>query len=301
MDLVIMAAGLGSRFGGLKQLEPVDNNGNFIIDYTVFDAIRAGFDKVIFIIKKENLNAFRNTIGKRIEKRIKVEYAFQELSNFVLEGFDITKRLKPWGTAHAILCAKDYCKDDFAVVNADDFYGKDSLFTIANFLKNNQNKKDFAMVGYKAINTISQNGEVKRGICNIDNGNLVGITESVIKFANKKTYAHAIDSLDEREIDKNTLVSMNLFGFNASIFDYLQEGFEKFLITSKDNLQTCEYFIPTILTQYIKEGKGNLKVLDTDDKWFGLTYKEDFDFVSSGLKSLVEKGEYPNNLWQDEK
>lgn len=299
MDLVIMAAGLGSRFGGLKQLEPIDNNGNFIIDYSIYDAIRAGFDKIVFIIKKENLEAFRGTIGKRIEKRIKVEYAFQEKTSYVPENYDIESRVKPWGTAHAILCAKPYCKDDFAVINADDFYGKDSLMTIAKFLRENQNKKDFAMVGYKAINTISQNGEVKRGICNIDKGNLVGLTESVIRVEKNKTYAHAIDSCDEREIDKNTLVSMNLFGFNASLFDYLQEGFEKFLDKNKANLQNCEYFIPTILTEYIKEGKGNLKVLDTDDKWFGLTYKEDFDFVVNGIKKLVEKGDYSSNLWEE--
>lgn len=299
MDLVIMAAGLGSRFGGLKQLEPIDDNGNFIIDYSIYDAIRAGFDKVVFIIKKENLEAFRATIGRRIEKRIKVEYAFQELTSFVPDGVNIQNRVKPWGTAHAILCAKDYCKDNFAVINADDFYGKDSLLTIAKFLALNTNKKDFAMVGFKAINTVSENGEVKRGICDIHNDNLVGLTESVIRFENNKTYARAIDSSEEREIDKNTLVSMNLFGFNASIFDYLEDGFKNFLIKNKENLQSCEYFIPTILTAYINEGKGNLKVLSTNDKWFGLTYKQDFDFVASGMKKLVERGDYPSKLWQD--
>ena len=294
-----MAAGLGSRFGGLKQLEPVDSNGNFIIDYSIFDAIRAGFDKIVFIIKKENLGAFRNTIGKRIERRINVEYAFQELNSFVPKNIDIGQRVKPWGTAHAILCAKSCCCGDFAVINADDFYGKDSLATIAKFLKTNNDKKDFAMVGFKAINTVSENGEVKRGICDISGDNLVGLAESVIRFENNKTFARPIDATIEKEIDKNTLVSMNLFGFNASIFDYLQEGFEKFLNKNKENLKTCEYFIPTILSEYIKEGKGNLKVLDTDDKWFGLTYKEDFDFVVRGMKGLVDKGEYPKNLWQD--
>lgn len=299
MDLVIMAAGMGSRFGGLKQLEPVDNNGNFIIDYSIFDAIRAGFDKIVFIIKKENLDAFRRTIGKRIEKRIKVEYVFQEKSSFVPAGYNIEERVKPWGTAHAILCAKNNCTGDFAVINADDFYGKSSLLTIANFLKNNKNKNDFAMVGYKAINTISENGEVKRGICNICGDNLVGLTESVISFTNNKTFARAIESEQENEIDKNTLVSMNLFGFNSSIFDYLEEGFKKFLNKHKENLQTCEYFIPTILTEYIEQKKGNLKVLSTDDKWYGLTYKQDFDFVTRGIKSLVDKGDYPRNLWID--
>lgn len=299
MDLVIMAAGMGSRFGGLKQLEPVDYNGNFIVDYSIFDAIRAGFDKVVFIIKKENLEDFKSTVGKRIEKHIKVEYAFQEKNSFVPTGYKTESRNKPWGTAHAILCAKDNCKSDFAVINADDFYGRSSFLTIANFLRQNTNKSNFAMVGYKAINTISKNGEVKRGICNISGGNLVDLTESVIRFENDKTYARAIDKKTEKEIDKNTLVSMNLFGFNASIFDYLKEGFEKFLNKNKNDLQSCEYFIPSILTDYINQQKGNLKVLSTNDVWYGLTYKQDFDFVSKGIKSLVDKGEYPQNLWED--
>ena len=297
MDLVIMAAGLGSRFGGLKQLEPIDNNGNFIIDYSIFDAIRAGFNKIVFVIKKDNLEIFRSTIGKRIEKYIDVEYAFQEKSSFVPKGYNIDARTKPWGTAHAILCAKNNCKGDFAVINADDFYGKSSILTIANFLKNNKNKNNFAMVGYKAINTVTENGEVKRGICNTNGNNLVSLAESVIILRENKTFARKINSNEEKEIDKNTLVSMNLFGFNASIFDYLEEGFKKFLEVNKADLQTCEYFIPTILTEYINQNKGSLKVLTTDDKWFGLTYKQDFDFVSKGIKSLVEKGDYPKNLW----
>ena len=292
-----MAAGMGSRFGGLKQIEPIDDNGNFIIDYTIYDAIRAGFDKVVFVIKRENLDAFRSTIGKRIEKQINVEYAFQDSNSFLPTNIDASARVKPWGTAHAILCAKINVNGKFAVVNADDYYGCSSLVKIAKFLQNNQNNNDFAMVGYKAINTITDNGSVKRGVCKIENGNLKGLTESVIELNNNSLYATEIGTQEQIKIDNNTLVSMNLFGFNKNLFDYLEQGFEKFLQKNKKDLSTCEYFIPTILTTYINEGNGNLKVVETDDKWFGLTYKQDFDLVKEGIAKLVKSGIYPSKLW----
>lgn len=297
MDLVIMAAGMGSRFGGLKQIEPIDDNGNFIIDYTIYDAIRAGFDKVVFVIKRENLQAFRTTVGKRIEKQIKVEYAYQEPNSFLPKNIDASARVKPWGTAHAILCAKDKVDSKFAVVNADDYYGCSSLLKIANFLRKNTAQNDFAMVGYKAINTISDNGSVKRGICEIQNGNLMGLIESAIEQKDGKLFAVEDATKIKRQIDKDTLVSMNLFGFGKNLFDYLEKGFEKFLIKNQKDLSTCEYFIPTILSNYISDGLGNLKVVETDDKWFGLTYKQDFDLVKEGIAKLVKSGIYPSKLW----
>ena len=224
-----MAAGMGSRFGGLKQIEPIDNNGNFIIDYTIYDAIRAGFEKVVFVIKRENLEAFRNTIGRRIEKQIKVEYAFQDSKSFLPAHIDASARVKPWGTAHAILCAKNNVNGKFAVVNADDYYGCSSMVKIAKFLQNNKNENDFAMVGYKAINTITDNGSVKRGVCEIENGNLKGLTESVIELENNNLFATQINSENKKQIQSSTLVSMNLFGFNKNLFDYLEKGFHKFL------------------------------------------------------------------------
>ena len=297
MDLVIMAAGMGSRFGGLKQIEPIDDNGNFIIDYTIYDAIRAGFEKVVFVIKRENLDIFRATVGKRIEKQIKVEYTFQDSNSFLPSNIDASARTKPWGTAHAILCARDKVDKNFAVVNADDYYGCSSLLKIFKFLSANTVENDFAMVGYKAINTISDNGSVKRGICEIQNGNLMGLTESAIEQKDGKLFAVEDATKIKRQIENDTLVSMNLFGFNKSLFDYLEKGFEKFLIKNQKDLSTCEYFIPTILSQYIADGLGNLKVVETDDRWFGLTYKQDFNLVKEGIQKLVKSGIYPSKLW----
>ena len=297
MNLVIMAAGMGSRFGGLKQIVPIDDNGNFIIDYSIYDAIKAGFDKVTFIIKRENFDDFRNTVGKRIEKNIKVEYVFQEANSFVPKHISITQRVKPWGTAHAVLCAKDKVNEDFAIANADDFYGPESFKKIANYLKEKTNNNNFAMVGFKTINTLTENGAVKRGVCNIVNGNLQGLTESVIESKNGKIYKKPIATNIESEIMPETLVSMNLFGFTPKLFDILEKGFEEFLDKNKNDLSTCEYFIPTILTEYINKKYGDIKVLDTNDKWYGLTYKEDFENVKQGIKKMVDMGIYPTNLW----
>jgi len=297
MDLVVMAAGMGSRFGGLKQIEPIDKQGNFIIDYSVFDAIRAGFEKIVFVIKRENYIDFKDTIGKRIEKYIKVEYAFQDLDSYVPSNIKIENRIKPWGTAHAILCAKDKVKGPFAVINADDFYGRGSILSIAEFLKKRKNDDDIAMVGFKVINTITDNGTVKRGICKSIDGNLKNIEENEIKKENNKLFATPIGKNQYVEIAPDTLVSMNMFGFTKNVFDYLEKGFNTFLEANKNDLATCEYFIPTILTQYINENKGKMKLIDTNEKWYGLTYKADFNDVFDGINSLVKMGIYPDVLW----
>ena len=298
MDLVIMAAGLGSRFGSLKQINPIDENGNFIIDYSIYDAIKAGFDRVIFIIKKENFESFDNTIGKRIKPFIQVDYAFQDTNSYLPNEYLNVQRQKPWGTAHAILCAKDKVKTNFAVINADDFYGRESFKVIFDFLKNINLEDENAMVAFKAINTISNNGEVKRGVCKIINNNLRELQESAIKKVNFKLYCKPLNiSENEHEIDNNTLVSMNLFGLHKNIFDYLEKGFYNFLDSNKNDLLTSEYFIPTILTKLINQEKCKIKVLETNEKWFGLTYKEDYNEVYNGIKMLRDKGIYPNSLW----
>lgn len=297
MDLVILAAGMGSRFGGLKQIEPIDCDGNFIIDYTIYDAIKVGFDKVIFIIKEENYDAFRETIGKRIEKQIKVEYVFQDINSYLPKDVKTVNRQKPWGTAHAVLCAKDKVENDFAMVNADDYYGRESLKVMYEFLKNNKQKNNLVMVGYKTINTLTENGAVKRGVCNIVDGNLKGLVESSIEKIENKIIQNPLGTDEKYIVEPNTLVSMNLFGFNKNIFEFLQKGFETFIIANSKDLSTCEYFIPTILTKYVEDKLGDIKVLSTNDKWYGLTYKQDFENVCNGINEMVENGLYPKHLW----
>lgn len=301
MNLVVLAAGMGSRFGGLKQIEPIDKNGNFIADYSIYDAIKAGFKKVIFVIKKENLDLFRQTIGKRIEDQIKVEYVFQDLESFYPKELPFVTREKPWGTAHAILCSKEKVDNDFAIINADDFYGRESFERIYNFLKNKKNEKDFALVGFKVGNTLTENGAVKRGVCKIKDDNILGFTESVIEEISGEIFKKAIGEEKTEKMGRDDLVSMNLFGFTKNLFDFLQKGFEKFIIDNRNDLKTCEYFIPTILTKYVQENQGNIKILDTNEKWYGITYKDDFDAVCKGIKDLVDLGIYPQNLWNNKK
>ena len=302
MELVIMAAGMGSRFGGLKQLEPVDENGNFIIDYSIYDAIRYGFNKVVIIVKKENLEAFRETIGRRIEKHIETKYVFQNNDNFPENIVIPNTRTKPFGTGHAVLCAKDEVSSNFAVINADDFYGNNAFEVVAKFLKNNNQPDRYALVGFEANNTIGESGSVKRGICKQTNGTLETITESSItKTDDGKLVAHAIDGTDatEKEIAPNTIVSMNMFGFTKEFFNHLDFYFNEFLNENKNNLETCEYFLPTVVDKLIKENKVSVDVLNTSSKWFGITYKEDKDEVVAALKKMAEDGIYPKNLWNN--
>lgn len=217
MTLVIMAAGMGSRYGGLKQIENIGPNGEFIIDYSIYDAIKAGFTKVVFIIKEENYEIFRSTIGKRIENYIKVEYVFQNNDNVLVS---IPKeRTKPLGTAHAVLCCKNVINENFAIINADDFYGRDAYFKVGNFIKNNKIDNEFAVIGYNVLETITDNGSVKRGICNIKNNYLISLDESIISKDGDKLSAKTLVGNNEVSVDKNTVVSMNMFGFTPKIFD----------------------------------------------------------------------------------
>ena len=295
-ELLILAAGMGSRFGGLKQLQPVDEKGNFIIDYSVYDAIQAGFNSVTFVIKEETLDIFRDTIGKRIEDKINVNYVFQD-NKGVPEKYKDCSRTKPWGTAHAVLCAKDVVKDNFAMINADDFYGRETFEKAAEFLKNNDNKNNFGMVGFKAKNTLSENGAVKRGVVDIEDGKLTGITECNVEEVGGITIAKPLEKGDARVISPDALVSMNIFGFTPEIFKQLDKGFETFLEAHQDDLSKCEYLIPEVVTEWVSEGKGEVEVLDTNAQWLGMTYREDMPGVIDKIKNLREQGEYPEDLW----
>ena len=296
MTLVIMAAGMGSRFGGLKQIEPIDNNGNFIIDYSIYDAIKCGFDKVVFIIKKENYDIFRETVGSRIESKVKVEYVFQELDNLP-NGYQVPEtRVKPWGTAHAILCCKDVVKENFVIINSDDFYGYDAYKTISTYLKNKTND-NYAMVGYIASNTLTENGSVKRGICQIKDNYLEKITESLVERKGNQIIASPLDGEKPFIIEDNTPVSMNMFAFTPKIFTYIEEHFAEFLEKNKDNIDKCEYLIPDVVFEQIKKGMVKVDALKTTARWYGITYKEDKEQLVKSINDLVQDGMYPTNLW----
>lgn len=300
MELVIMAAGMGSRYGGLKQLDPVDDNGNFIIDYSIFDAIRCGFDKVIFIIKKENYELFRETIGKRVEDKIETVYVFQDNSNIPSNYHVPEDRVKPFGTGHAILCAKNAITSNFAVINSDDFYGYDAFKDASEFLKNNTDDNTFALIGYNADNTFCGAKSVKRGVCSVENSKLASIVESSLaKDESGNIFATPIDGSNNKsfKIEKNQTVSMNLFAFTPKFLEYLEDYFSKFLAQNQDDLSKCEYFLPTVVTTLIAENKVSVDVINTAAVWFGMTYKEDKDLVKQSILGEVEKGLYPNDLW----
>lgn len=272
--LLIMAAGMGSRFGGLKQIEPIGPNGEIILDYSIYDAKTAGFDKAVFIITNRIEKEFREAVGKRAEKLIDVEYAFQEISK--PGGFTVPEgRIKPWGTAHAVLCAKDAVHTPFAVINADDFYGIDSFNQICRHLKN---RKEMCMVGYKLGNTLTENGTVARGICEVENGYLKSVTERT-----------AIDKNSGIPLDKT--VSMNMWGFDLRIFQSLESGFVRFLSSDIDKING-EYYLPSVVDDMIRNGKEKVKVLPTNERWYGVTYREDIVLVKQAINKFVNEGKY---------
>ena len=280
-SLVVMAAGMGSRFGGLKQIAPIGPNGEVIVDFSAHDAVEAGFSKMVFIIKKAIEHDFREVIGKRIEKMIDVEYVFQEIDK-IPAGFSIPEgREKPWGTGHALLCAKDVVKNPFVVINADDYYGKKSYKLIHDYL---METRKMCMVAYRLGNTLTENGTVTRGVCQTgDDGYLKSIVE---------TY-----SVDKNSgIPLDTPVAMNLFGFDTNIFNELQVEFEKFLrnLDKVENPLKCEFLLPSVVDGMINNKNEKMKVLTTDDKWYGVTYKEDVEPVKAAIKKMIEDGLYPN-------
>lgn len=300
--LVIMAAGMGSRYGGLKQIDAVDEQGHIIIDFSIFDAIRAGFRKIIFIIKHEMEEEFKEVIGDRIEKIVEVEYVFQEVTK-VPDNFTVPdERVKPWGTGHAILCCKDKVKGPFAVINADDFYGREAFTKIYDFLdtiKENQSTV-YTMVGYQLENTLTENGSVARGVCDVnEEGFLTEITErtKIERFPDGAKYFDSEqDAWEDIPFDKT--VSMNLWGFKEDIMKELEEEFNKFLETEVSiNPTKSEFFLPTVVQHMIEKQKVQVKVLNSDDKWFGVTYKEDKEVVQNEIAKLKKQGVYPTNLW----
>ena len=301
MTLVILAAGMGSRFGGLKQIEPIDEYGHFIIDYSIYDAIREGFTKVVFIIKRENYDIFRETIGKRIEKKIEVEYVFQEIDNLP-EGYSVPEgRIKPWGTAHAILCAKDKVDENFAIINADDFYGRDAYHVISKFMKNNNTHDNilrYAMAGYKVKNTLTENGSVKRGVCEEENGYLTNIIECKVEKVDSEIIATPLEGGNSFKVLEDAPVSMNMFAFTKDIFKYLEEGFPLFLDKHKEDIDTCEYLIPSVVFEEIENKIATVEVLKTNAIWQGITYKEDKEKVVKEIKKLVDNNKYPKDLWK---
>jgi len=299
MQLVILAAGMGSRFGGLKQMEPMDEAGNFLLDYSVYDAKRAGFDSVVFIIKKDFYEAFKDTIGKRVEKIIKVDYAFQDL-NDLPEGFKVPEgREKPWGTAHAIYAARDFIKEDFIIINGDDFYGLDAYKVAYNYLKSLKpgSKGKYANVAFKVSNTMTENGSVKRGIIFEDKeGNLSKLIESKVERVNGEIVCSPLEGGDSFKVGEDALVSMNLFAFNKDLIDQLREKFPTWLKANIQDLKS-EFLIPSVVDELVREGKATLKVLNTDSVWFGVTYKEDKPGVVKSLQDLVNKGVYKKGLY----
>ena len=300
MQLVIMAAGMGSRFGGLKQMEPMDEAGNFLLDYSIYDAKRAGFDSVVFIIKHDFEKEFKETIGKRVEGMIKVEYAFQDL-NDIPEGFKVPEgREKPWGTAHAIYAARNVIRDDFIIINGDDFYGRDAYEVAYKYLASlpKGSKGKYANVAFKVSNTMTENGSVKRGVCFEDKDhNLTKLVESSIdRNKEGKIIAAPLDGGEPFEVSEDTPVSMNLFAFNKDLIDHLGKRFPEWLKEHGNELKS-EYLIPSVVSELVEEGKATLKLLSADSVWFGVTYKEDKPGVVKALKELVDKGEYKEGLY----
>lgn len=295
MDLVVMAAGMGSRFGGLKQVAPIDEDNNFILDYSIYDAVKAGFDRVVLIIKEENYEYFKETVGKRLNKIVPVVYVFQSLDN-VPDGFSMPERVKPWGTAHAIYCCKDVVADKFAVINADDFYGYESFELIAKFLKNDASG-NFINAGFLVKNTLSDKGAVKRGIFSLDGDYATELVESEIEVRSGKVMATPLNQDTWREISPNTLVSMNMFGFNKKLMDRIVNDFYKFFNQPKDTLLKAEFLLPMEVDQMIKDGEIKLIVGTTTAKWYGITYKEDLEQFKQAIVDMKQRGMYPQHLY----
>lgn len=302
--LVIMAAGMGSRYGGLKQIDPVDEHGNLIIDFSIFDAIRAGFERVVFIIKHEIEEDFKARIGNRMSKHVKVDYVFQEL-NKLPKGYEIPEgRVKPFGTGHAVLCCKDVIDGPFAVINADDYYGRGAFEAIYNQLieMKDDEKYRYTMVGYELDNTLTDHGHVARGVCTLDEENhLVDIHERtrIERHGDKAEYTED-DGQTFIELPKNTIVSMNMWGFTNSILTELDQQFADFWKEKiPANPLKAEYFLPSVVDNLLKAGKAAVNVLKSTDKWYGVTYKEDKEVVVSAIRALKDAGQYPENLWED--
>lgn len=294
--LLILAAGMASRYGSMKQMESFGPGGETIMDYSIYDAIRAGFGKVVFIIRKDFADNFKQAFEPRLKGKIAIDYVYQELTAFT-DGFEVpADRTKPWGTAHAVLCARDQVKEPFAVINADDFYGKDAFVKAYEFLTRQVNDKQFSIIGYNLMKTLSDNGTVNRGVCQVDEqGHLTSIAERLnISFQNGEVISE--DGLQPKVLPRDTSVSMNFWCFDPAIFPYSEKLFKEFLSENVAKPKS-EFFIPIVADQFIKDG-GVIKVIPTTAQWFGVTYKEDAPEVKQSLDKLVKQGEYPEGLWK---
>ena len=293
---VIMAAGMGSRYGGLKQIDPVGPSGEIILDYSIYDAIQAGFGKVVFVIRPDIEKVFRESIGRKIEKKIDVEYVFQTLGNLP-KGFVVPKdRMKPWGTGHAVLSSRSVINEPFAVINADDFYGRESFVILAKQLMV-IDKTDCCMVGFYIKNTLSPHGGVARGFCNVQQGKLSTVIE---RFHTERKEDGVIRYQENgllKEIADNEIVSMNLWGFTTRLFDFLDCGFNEFLKNKGGEIKS-EYLLPEQIDRMIKNGETTVTVLTTNEKWMGITYSKDKPEVMAGIRTLLDLDIYPDNLWR---
>lgn len=299
-ELVIMAAGMGSRYGGLKQIDTVDDNGHIIIDYSIHDAIKAGFRDITFIIKKEIEKDFRDVLDKHLEgKNINVKYVYQELYKLP-EGYEIPEgRKKPWGTAHAILCCLGTVNAPFAVINADDYYGAHAFEKIYNFLKNttDDTKYHYAMVGYRIKNTVTEQGTVSRGVCVADESSMLTEIVERTKIGTRDGKIYFTEDGVDYDLDPDAIVSMNLWGFTPSYIEECSKRFPAFLDENlAKNPEKCEFFLPSVVADLIKEGLADVKVLDNEDKWYGVTYKEDKADVVAAFKRLKAEGVYPDEF-----
>ena len=297
--LVIMAAGMGSRFGGLKQMTPVDEEGHFIIDFSLYDAYQAGFRHVAFIIKREIEQTFRETIGARMEKWFHVDYVYQELDRLP-EGFAVPEgRRKPWGTSHAVACCRGVVEGPFAVINSDDFYGRGAYEAIYRFLTENKAPHHYAMLGYQLRNTVTEFGSVARGVCHVQDGMLLDITERTKIFKRGQDAAYTEDGETFVPLSGDTQVSMNFWGFTPEILDEIWDAFPAFLAENLPvNPEKCEFYLPTFVGSRLAEKKVSVRVLPCMETWHGVTYKEDLDSVKAAIGQLKREGKYPARLWE---
>ena len=296
--LVILAAGMASRYGSMKQIQSFGPSGETIMDYSIYDAIRAGFGKIVFVIREDFAENFKNIFEPKLKGKIAADYVYQSLEYHLGTHTLPAERKKPWGTAHAVLCAKDAVKEPFAVINADDFYGKDSFEKANNFLTTEVNDKTYCIIGYELKKTLSDNGSVSRGVCETDaENNLTAINERTKIYRNKDgKITFEDDNGQLHEVSEDSSVSMNFWGFDSNVFQLIEEIFQKFL---DENIQNpkAEFFIPILGDEFIKSGKGVIKIIPTSAQWFGVTYKEDAPVVKEDINKLVQSGEYPQNLW----
>jgi Nucleotidyl transferase len=294
--LLILAAGMASRYGSMKQIQSFGPSGETIVDYSIYDAIRAGFTKIVFIVRKEFVDDFKEIFEPKLKGRVAVDYVFQDLNAYT-DGYQVpADRTKPWGTAHAVLCGKAAINEPFAVINADDFYGRDAFEKAYQFLVTDAGEKVYAIIGYDLLKTLSDNGTVNRGVCQVDEkGNLSAIAER-INISRKDGKIVCDDDREPKELPLQSSVSMNFWCFTPSIFSYSEKLFNEFLGKNLTNIKS-EFFIPIVADEFINSGSGIIKVIPTSSQWFGVTYKEDAPGVKASLHALVDAGEYPNSLW----